>query len=144
MVTAPFWKWVSTECQQFLDLKATEVGSNSFAVIRNQHIGSLRRQKRQTQGNSHILEMSLKGESTECQWGINNSWRCILYNPRAVRWHLPIIKVMAAFMDNMISVDVPSTWKWASTARHQSVNRESTMLGVASWIIEGQCYGIYP
>jgi hypothetical protein len=47
------------------------------------------------------------------------------------------------------------TWHWASTERQQtinkastehqqSVNRASTILGVASYMIQGLCYNIYP
>jgi hypothetical protein len=96
-----------------------------------------------------------------------------LYNPRAVLWHLPIIEVLAAFIGNIVSVDTatpqnerqqsvnrasterqqsvsrastehPQNVNRASTQGQQSVNRMSTIFGVASYIIQGLCYGIYP
>jgi len=57
MVTAPSWIWASKERQWFFDMSATLFGSNLLAVIHDQHIGSLYRQNRQRQGNSHNLDM---------------------------------------------------------------------------------------
>jgi H+/gluconate symporter-like permease len=43
-------------------------------------------------------QQSINRASTECQQSINNLGYCILYDPRAVLQHLPIINVLAAFM----------------------------------------------
>jgi len=58
----------------------------------------------------------------------------------AVVWLLSIIKVLAAFIGNMVTVDVATP----ENERQQSVNRASTILGVASCMVQGLCYGIYP
>jgi len=64
---------------------------------------------------------------------------------------------MAIFMDIIVTVDVATTWKWASTERQQSVNRASTErqqsvkerqqsvndFRFASCILQGMCDGIY-
>ena len=74
-----------------------------------------------------------------------------MHNSRAVLWHLPIIEVLAAFIDNIMNVDVAApenegqhSINRVSTQRQQSVNRLSTILGGASCVIQGLCYGIYP
>src|SRR5258705_493837 len=77
-----------------------------------------------------------------------------LYNPTAVLWHLSIIKVLAAFIGNIVCVDTVTpqnehqqSINSASTEHQQSINRASTMcqlsvnrlstlLGVASSIIQ--------
>jgi len=53
-------------------------------------------------------------------------------------------------MDIIVNVDVAApenecqqSVNRASTQRQQSVNRVSTILGVASCVIQGLCYGIY-
>jgi ABC-type transporter MlaC component len=54
-------------------------------------------------------------------------------NPRAVLWHLPIFEVMAAFIDNMLNIDIATpknvcqqSVNRASTEHQQSVHRVST------------------
>jgi len=189
-VTAPFWQWASTARWRCLDLETTYLGSDLLTMIHNQRIGSLYGQKSKRHGHCPILEISFKRESTEGQWSINDCWCCIVYNRRAVPSHLPMMKVMSAFMDNVVSVDVATTWKWVSTERQQSfndcrccilynpgavlwhlliievlaacvgnmdsvhvatpenksqqsINRASTILGPASWILQVLWYGIY-
>jgi len=79
-----------------------------------------------------------------------------------VLWLLCIIKVLAAFIGNMVCIDTVApqnerqlsvktastehqqSVNRASTQCQQSVNRVSTLLGVASCIIQGLCYGIDP
>ena len=51
-----------------------------------------------------------------------------------------MIKVLVTVMGNVVDVDVASS-KYEC---QQSINRASTILGVASGIIQGLCYGIYP
>jgi len=94
--------------------------------------------------------------------GVNDFVYCILYNSIAVLRHLTIIKVLAAFTGNIVLMNT-ATWQnerqqsvnRASTEHQQSVNivssqcqqsvnRVSTILSVASWIIQALCYGIYP
>ena len=43
-------------------------------------------------------QLSVNRASTERQQSVNNLGYCILYNPRAMLQHLPIINVLAAFM----------------------------------------------
>jgi len=56
--------------------------------------------------------------STEHQQSMNDFLCCILYNPRVVLLRLPIIKVLAAFRGNMVSVNVTTP----EDERQQSVN----------------------
>jgi len=58
----------------------------------------------------------------ERQQTVNNFGCCILYNPRAVIRHLPIIEVLAAFIGNIMCVDTATL----QNERQQSVNRLST------------------
>jgi len=91
----------------------------------------------------------------------------------AVLRHLTIIEVLAAFIGNIVCVDTASrqnerqqsvnrasterqqsvnrasterqqSVNTASSQRQQSVNRVSTILCIASWIIQALCYSIYP
>jgi len=57
----------------------------------NQHQQSVNRPSRERQ-------QTINRASTEHQQSINNLGYCILYNPRAVLEHLPIINVLAAFL----------------------------------------------
>jgi transcriptional regulator with PAS, ATPase and Fis domain len=64
---------------------------------------------------------------------VNDFGCCILYNPRDVLRHLPIIEVLAPFIGNMVCVDVATpqnksqqTVNRASTEHQQSLNRAST------------------
>jgi len=45
---------------------------------------------------SSECQQSINTASTECQQSVNDFGSCILYNPRAVLWHLTIINVLAA------------------------------------------------
>jgi len=90
MVTAPVWKWASTEHQQSINRASTE------------------------------HQQSINTASTECQQSVNDFGCCILYNPRALLRHIPIIKVLAAVMSNRDRDMVPApVWKWASTERQR-------------------------
>jgi hypothetical protein len=53
-------------------------------------------------------QQSINRASTERQQRINNLGCCILYNPMAVLWHLPIINVLAAFIGKRDGVMVPA------------------------------------
>jgi len=68
--------------------------------------------------------------STVHQQCINNFGCCILYNPRAVLLRLPIIKVLAAFRGNMVSVNVTTP----QYECQQSINRASTECQ-QSWVL---------
>jgi len=65
---------------------------------------------------------SLPHSENERQPSVNKFGCCILYNPRAVLRNLPIIGVLAAFIGNIVNVDVPAP----ENERQQSVNRAST------------------
>ena len=67
-------------------------------------------------------QQSINRVSTERQQSFNDFRCCILYNPGAVLWHLPIIKVLAACMGNMVSVQVATP----ENKRQQSINRVAT------------------
>jgi len=69
----------------------------------------------------------------ERQQSVNDYVCCILYHPRAALRHLSIINILAAFIGNIVNVDVASTdnerqqsVNTASTERHPSINRAST------------------
>jgi hypothetical protein len=63
---------------------------------------------------------SINRASTECQQSINNLGYCILYSPRAVLQHVPIINVLAAFMGKREGDMVTAlVWKGASTERQR-------------------------
>jgi len=69
----------------------------------------------------------------ERQQSVNDFVCCILYNPRAVLQHLSIIEVLAAFIGNIVFVNIithqnerQQTVNTASTERQQSVNTVST------------------
>jgi hypothetical protein len=85
-------------------------------------------------------QQSVKTASTEHQHRINDFGYCIVYNPWAVLLHLPIIEVLAVCRGNMVMVNLTTP----ENERQQSINRASTILGVASCIIQGPCYDIYP
>jgi len=42
----------------------------------------------------------------EYQWNVNKFVCYIMYNPRAVIWYLSIIEVLAAFIGNIVLVDI--------------------------------------
>ena len=69
----------------------------------------------------------------ERQQSINDFGCCILYNPRAMLRLLPIFEVLAAFIGNIVNVDVASpenesqqSLNRVSTERQQSFKRAST------------------
>jgi hypothetical protein len=68
------------------------------------------------------LYLSVNKASTEHQQSIKDSGQWIMYNPREVLWCLPMIKVLATNMGNMVSVDVVTH----KNERQQSINRGST------------------
>ena len=123
----------STERQQSVNRASTEhqqsrvwhlVWSNgsTTAFTHNRSIGRLYRQYRECRCRctwkwaSTECQQSVNKASTEHQQSINNLECCILYNPRTILQHLPIINVSAAFMlkreTDMVSA---ALWEWAST-----------------------------
>jgi len=68
-----------------------------------------------------ITTWSQPQSENERQRSINNFVCCILYNPRAVLRHLPIIEVLAAFIGDIVCVDTAT----AQAEHQQSVNRAS-------------------
>jgi len=67
-------------------------------------------------------QQSVNRASTERQQSVNEFGCGILYNPRVVLRHLPIIEVLAAYIGNIVNVDVAEP----ENERRQSVNRAST------------------
>ena len=51
------------------------------------------------------LKMSVNRGSTEYQQSVTNFRVCMLYNPWDLLTHLPIIRVLPAFMENKSSVN---------------------------------------
>ena len=82
------------------------------------------------------LQQSFNRASTERQQIVNDFHYCLCYNPCYILPHLPIIYVLPASMGNMGRVDVATP--------SMNINRASTILGVASGIIDGVYCGIYP
>jgi len=107
------------------------------------------------------------------QQSVNDYVCCVLYNSMAVLRHLTIIEVLAAFIGNIMCVDTATqqnerqqsvnrksterqqsvnrastehqqSVNTASSQHQESVNRVSTILCVASWILQALCYSIYP
>jgi len=73
--------------------------------------------------------MSVTRASTERQLSVNEFRCCILYDPRAVLRHLPIIEALATYIGNIVNVDVAApenecqqSINTASTECQQSVN----------------------
>ena len=64
MVTAPFWKWVTMEHQQFLVLQHWYSELWIVAHCYKRHIGSLYRQKGMRYGHCPLLTMSVNRAST--------------------------------------------------------------------------------
>jgi len=87
-----------------------------------------------------MVNVDVTTPKNERQQSVNDFEYWILHNAMAVVWLLSIIKVLAAFIGNMVTVDVATP----ENERQQSVNRASTILGVASCMVQGLCYGIYP
>jgi len=79
---------------------------------------------------SKSRQQSVNSASTEHQQSINNYGCSIVYNPRAVLLRLPIIKVLATFRGNMVSVNVTTP----DNDRLQSINIASTECE-QSWVL---------
>jgi len=110
-------------------------------------------------GNATWLQPQSQNDRQQSNY---NFVRCTLCHPQPVVRLLSIIEVLATFTGNIFNVDVTSpdnagqqivnrastehqlSINWASIEYQQSINRASTILGVASCIIQGLCYGIYP
>jgi hypothetical protein len=67
----------------------------------------------------NMVSVDIATPQNACQQSVNDFGCCILYNPRLVRWHPPIIRVLALFRGNMVSVDAATP----KNECHQSVNR---------------------
>ena len=126
MVTAPIWKWASTERQRFCVLHLVSYRGSATAFIPNRCIGRCSRQNRQCQRRftwqwaSTECQQSINRAATERQQTVNNLGCCILYHSKAVLRHLPIINVLATFVckseSDMVTAPI---WKWASTERQR-------------------------
>jgi len=66
----------------------------------------------------------------ERQQSVFDFGSCILYNPRAMLRLLPIIKVLAAFLGNMVNV----IFTTPKNEHQQSVNRTTTEAQL-SWLL---------
>jgi hypothetical protein len=126
MVTVPVWKWASTARQQFCVLYLVSSKGCARAFIHNQSIGHLNRENRwyrhcfAWQWASTARQHRINMASTEHQPSVKNLGYCILYDSRAVRWHLPIMNVLAAFGGKREGDMVTSpVWKWTSTVRQR-------------------------
>jgi len=82
--------------------------------------------------------------STERQQSVINSGGWILYTPRALQRLVSIIKAFAIFISNIFNVhagtpknELQQSINRVSIDRQLSANRASTILGVASCIIQG-------
>jgi len=63
-----------------------------------------------------ILTIWLPHCKIEHQWIVNNVWKYILENERAVKWNRTVIKVLAAFRGKHASNDITTAYKkWMST-----------------------------
>jgi hypothetical protein len=87
----------------------------------------------------------------ERQQSFNGFVWSIMCHLRALLRLLSIIEVLVAFLGKIVNVDVASPdnecqqyVNSASTEHQLSINRASTILGVASCMIQGLRYGIYP
>jgi hypothetical protein len=123
-------------CISIIEAIATCIGNVVNVDVNTQHHWH----QHSVKAASTECQQSINRASTEHQQSINDFGCCILYNPWAVLLCLPIIKVLAAFRGIMVSVNVTTP----EDKRQQSINRARTILGVASCIIQGLCYGIYP
>jgi len=148
MVTAPVWKWASTERQRFCGLHLVYSKGCATAFIYNRSIGSLYRQycvcwycyttkwasterqqsvnrastERQQSVNTASTEheQSVNRASTPRQQSVNDFGYCILYNPRALLWQISIIIVLAAVLSKSDRDMVTAwLWKWTSTERQR-------------------------
>jgi hypothetical protein len=136
-VIAPLWKWASTERQWFCVLHLEYSNGCATVFMHNRSFGSLYRQyrvcryrctlkwaamERQQRVNRASTERQqrINTVSTEDQQSVNAFGCCIMYNPRALLRHRPIINELAAVLckcdRDMVTAPV---WKWASTERQQ-------------------------
>jgi len=151
MVIAPVWKWASPERQRFCVLHLVKSKGCDTPFILNQSIGSLYRQY-----HGCPYRYTSKCASTECQHNIN---RASTEHQHSVNWvstecqHFWVLHQVyskgsaTAYVDTQRirsrSVQMRS-WHGHSTCLSISANRPSTIFWVASCIIQGLCYGIYP
>jgi len=118
-------KTASTERQQSVNRASTE---------RQQSVNRASTERQQSVNRASTeRQQSVNRASTEHQQSMNDFGCCILYNPRAVLRHLPIIEVLACFIGNIVCVDTATPQNEhqqginrASTERQHSVNRAST------------------
>ena len=98
----------STERQQSVNRASTE---------RQQSVNRASTERQQSVNRpSTERQQSVNRASTERQQTVNHFGCCILYNPRALLRHIPIINVLTAFMNtsnrDMVTAQIG---KWAST-----------------------------
>jgi hypothetical protein len=88
-------------------------------------------------------KLCINRASTEHQQSVNNLGCCILYNPRAVLWHRPIINVIAAVMSKRHhDMVISPVWKWASTERQRiSVLHLASSIGYATAFTHNRSIG---
>jgi len=151
MVTTPVWKWASTERQQFRVLHLVWSEGWATALLHNWSIGSLYRQYRvcrycyTSKWASTAHQLSINRASTELQHSVNRvSTECQRF---WVLHHAYSKGTAMAYVHNQgigsHSVQMRS-WHGHNTCLNMSVNRGSTISCVATCIIHGLCYGIYP
>jgi len=150
-VTTPVWKWASTEHQRFCVLHLVYSKGCATAFIHNWSIGSLYRQYRDCQ-----YSYTSKWASTERQHSINRASTDHEHRVNRVSTECQHFWVLhhvyskgsdTAYVHNQRigsrSVQMQS-WYGHSTCLKMSVNRASTISCVASCIIQGLWYCIYP
>jgi len=123
----------STERQQSVNRASTILGVASCMIHGLCYVIGAYSTYRQPLCSKEQATWSQPHCENERQQSVNDFRCCILYNPRAVLWHLCIIEVLAAFIGNIVNVDVAApenehqqSVNRASTERQQSVNRAST------------------
>jgi hypothetical protein len=92
---------VSTERQQSVNRASTErqQSINRASTEHQQSINRASTERQQSVNRASIeYQKSINTASTECQQSVNDFGCCILYNPQAVLWQLPIMNVLAAVM----------------------------------------------
>ena len=151
MVTAPVWKWASTERQRFCVLHLVLSKGCAMVFIHNRKIGHYYRYNRQSQ-----CRFTWQSASTECQQSVNSMSRerqqsiNLASTERQQSWvlHLEWFKGCAtAFTHNQRIGSLCGQKRRRhghSPNLKMSVNRASTILCGASCIIQGRCYSIYP
>jgi hypothetical protein len=103
------------------------------------------RNERQQSVNTASTEcqQSINTLSTECQQSVSAFGCCIMYIPRALLWHRPIINILAAILRkcdrDMVTAPV---WKWASTECQRFwVLHHVYSKGSATAYVHNQCIG---